>query len=639
MNVRVAGERFGFGVDASAKALPEAWRELDRAVHRWIIAHGGGEAAALAGGWASLAEGHGDTAWRFSRVDENGRAALTEDERKALEASPLVANAAIDPAPTRPFVRDGEYLYLLRNYRAEVAVAARLAQRRRSRTRPTAALSDDDLRVLFNGSWTEEEAQQRAAVVQGVGKKLLVLTGGPGTGKTTTVLRMLLGLARDHRARTGSLPQLRIAAPTGKAAQRLSQALRAGAQRLRTGERPIGEAWEPFLQAALAADAATVHRLLGSRGRHGGFGFHAGEPLPADIVVIDEASMLDLGLLRALLEALREDAVLILVGDADQLTSVGTGSIMMDIVNALEADPRDDLVRLTHCFRADVALVPVHVAVQSGDVEAFDRAIASAALTRVDGRPAAVVHAVGERAGLRPRIVDWTRRLQRALEAAQVHLPVAADASTLTARLDALRGQQLLCAMREGPFGAQQLGAAIAARLRAGWPALSEWEGRAWYPGRCVIVTRNDPAARLYNGDVGICIAVEEAGRTVLRIAFDAAADDALQAAASGETEQGVRLFDPITLPTHEDAFALTVHKSQGSEYAHVAVLLPPDPASPLLLRQLLYTALSRAKRSIELWSVPESVDKALTSPANRHGKLSERIGTPAGNRGTAPGG
>ncbi|MFA7443610.1 MAG: ATP-binding domain-containing protein, partial [Lysobacteraceae bacterium] len=172
----------------------------------------------------------------------------------------------------------------------------------------------------------------------------------------------------------------------------------------------------------------------------------------------------------------------------------------------------------------------------------------------------------------------------------------------------------------EGPFGALQAAASIAARLRT-WEALAPWTGRHWYPGRAVIITRNDPVARLYNGDVGLCVRVAGAhGEPVLQVAFERLPDAEAQDAAA------VRLFDPYTLPAHEDAFALTVHKSQGSEYDHVAVLLPPDPESPLLVRQTLYTGLSRARRSLELWSTPASTERALSTPLARHGRLAQRI-------------
>ena len=617
MSAYTAGEAFGFTRPQRVVDSPGEWRDLDRAVWRWVMAHGGDEATARAAAWASHAEGQGHSALPLAYCDSSGRRVLDDRQCDALARSPLVAAVQAGDAPeARPLVLDGEHLYLLRNHRAEVDVARALRARRDAAHAPRSPISDADLRALFNGSWQDAEERQRAAVRQALGRRLMVLTGGPGTGKTTTVLRMLLGLSCEHHAVTGRLPQLRIAAPTGKAAQRLAESLRQGAERLHhAGATPLGREWATHMDAVLAADAATVHRLLGSRGRHGGYAFHAGEPLPADIVVVDEASMLDLGLLRALLAALRDDAVLVLVGDADQLTSVGTGSVMMDVVQALEDDPRGDLVRLSHCFRADVALVPINEAVRAGDVAAFDIAIG-----------AATVHAVPDVVTLRRRLSAWARNLQAALEAVAITTPVAANHQrALAARLAVLRRQQLLCALREGSFGATQAAETIAARLRA-WEALAPWSGGAWYPGRCVMVTRNDHAARLYNGDVGVCVLVENgAGKPLLQVAFERTPDAA--PVKDDTTDGGVRLLDPNTLPPHEDAFALTVHKSQGSEYDRVAVLLPPDPASPLLVRQMLYTGMSRARTVVELWALPDVTKKTLSTRLVRHGRLAERIG------------
>lgn len=627
MKTHVAGARFGFHEPPGLPTLPDEWRQLDRAVWRWVLAHGGDPVTAHAAAWASHAEGQGHSALHLSALEQGGDAGGLAPWHSALRQSALVSDGDDNDRAPRPFVLEGDHLYLLRNHRAEVAVARALARRRLAAQEPLRPLIDDELRAVFNGSWAPEEERQRAAVRQAPGRALMVLTGGPGTGKTTTVLRMLLGLSREHEARHGSLPRIRIAAPTGKAAQRLSGSLCEGAERLCGGDAPVADVWQMHLDAVLGAESGTVHRLLGSRGRHGGFAFNAAEPLPADIVVVDEASMLDLGLLRALLDALREDAVLVLVGDADQLTSVGTGSIMMDIVRALESDPSGDLVRLTHCFRADVTLIPINEAVRQGDVAAFDAAIAAAATqTTRSGRAAALQRNVADTAALRRRLVAWSHIIQQALAEVDITTPLATDDAALLQRLMALGRQQLLCALREGSFGALQANAVIMSRLRQ-WDALAPWAGRDWYPGRSVIITRNDAAARLYNGDVGICVPLRGSqGEVLLRVAFERPPEAALQAAGHPDAASPVRLFDPYTLPPHEDAFALTVHKSQGSEYDHVAVLLPPDPDSPLLVRQTLYTALSRARHSLELWSTPASTAKALSNPLIRYGRLAERI-------------
>lgn len=621
-----ASDGFGFVMRADAQRFPEAWRDIDRAVWRWALAHGGDALLAEVAGWASHAEGSGHSALPLSPAQDGGVHALSAAERAALAASPLVADAAAssagDALPQRPFVLDGDHLYLLRNHRAEVAVAAALAARRAAATAPLRPVDDEELRALF-GDWSDEAERQRAAVRQAVGRRLMVLTGGPGTGKTTTVLRMLLALSREHQARVGALPQVRVAAPTGKAAQRLADSLREGAKGVLALP---DDAWKVHLDAVLRAESGTLHRLLGSRGRHGGFTYNAGERLPADIVVVDEASMLDLGMLRALLSALRDDAVLVLVGDADQLTSVGTGSVMMDVVQALEADPRGDLVRLEHCFRSTAILVPVNRAVREGDPAAFAIAWEAASQPVGGGRAAAVLHEVEDAAALRRRLAAWERDLRAVLERGQVTVPVdAADDVAIGARVALVGQQQLLCAQREGPFGAVQAADFIAGRLRR-WEALAPWAGRAWYPGRCVMVTRNDATAGLYNGDVGICvpIAAGDGGEPLLQVAFEAKPE---QAAAGRKT----RLVDPVSLPPHEDAFALTIHKSQGSEYQRVAVLLPPDAESPLLVRQTLYTGLSRARSFVELWSAAASLEKAIQTRLARHGLLARRISVPSG--------
>src|SRR5690606_23541689 len=354
---------------------PESWRMLDHTVARWVTAHGGSSLLATLAGWASHADGHGDSALPLGgeAAGRHGMAPLNGPSLTQIMAEPMVAvlgagagDAQAGPVST-PFVIADGHFYLRRNHLHETAVASPVG-RRRSNAEADAAVSLEEINVLFQGDADERVRAQRAAVAQVAGKRLLVLTGGPGTGKTTTVLRMLMLLLK-RRAASGAEPAvIRIGAPTGKAAQRLSESLREGAARMRGGVVALAAEWQPHLDAALAAEASTLHRLLGSRGQRGGFVHHAGNPVPADIVIVDEASMVDLAMLRNLLDALREDSALILVGDADQLTSVGTGSVLLDLVGAMERGGASDLVRLSHSFRADQSLVPVNEAVRIGDV-------------------------------------------------------------------------------------------------------------------------------------------------------------------------------------------------------------------------------------------------------------------------------
>ena len=592
----------------------EEWRALDRAMHRWVRVHGGSELLAATAAWTSLADGDGDAALPLAGGDRYAMLPLTQTEIAGLRAEALVAS---DPATgMRPFVLDAaNRFYLWRNYQQEREAAALIRARRANAAAPSANAGETeaDLDVLFQGDRRAELDAQRQAVRTVAGRRLFVLTGGPGTGKTTTVLRMLLMLQR----RAPAPLSIRIAAPTGKAAQRLVQALRQGKHALRNhASAPLPVAWLPLLDAIPDSEAQTVHRLLDYEPWRNAFRRGLHDPVAADVVVIDEASMIDLAMLRALLGAVKPDATLILVGDADQLTSVATGSVLMDIVAALESDAGSDLVRLNHSFRAERNLVALNEAVCAGNAAAVADAIAAAP-------DAIALREVEAPAQLAERLARWSQELaangdlRPTLPGTDTEhsasSPSITDERTACVRsaLMALAQRQLLCALREGPFGALTANAAIERALRKAWRIGLNTE---WYAGRAVIVTRNDYAARLFNGDVGICLADGD-GR--LRVWFEAPG-----------SHGAVRSFAPNTLPLHEGAFAITIHKSQGSEYERAAVLLPPDSENRILSRQLLYTAVSRARRAIDLWVTPAALETALRRPIARQGGLRDRLGS-----------
>lgn len=601
MTAYAAGDRFAFRALAP---LPAVWRPLDAALARWVLAHGGSRTLADLAGWASYADGHGDSALPLS--GRHGMPALTESARLALANESLVADAAAGtPAPGIPFVIDAGHFYLRRNWLLECRVAAELTVRRHRDATAVPKLHPAALTSLFPTSSDGTDVEQRRAVQAVLGQRLFVLTGGPGTGKTHTVLRMLLALARAHIQCHGELPRLGIAAPTGKAAQRLGAALAAGLDELPDLAPDLGAA----LKAIRAEPARTVHRLLGSRGRVGGFRQRAGNPLDADIVVIDEASMLDLALLDAVLAALRPDTVLLLVGDPDQLTSIGTGSVLLDLVAALDEDgAQPQVVRLRHCFRADRALVAILEAVRTGDAAAFAqhwRAASAVAQVRQ--------HTMRTRAQLSVHLDVWARQLRDALATAGAFAPIApTDRAGIARALRVLDARQLLCALREGEFGAARIAERLDAQLRRYSGADP---GQLWYPGRLVMVIRNDPASGLFNGDVGLCLATGTTAAAALNVWFPPVAGNA-----------EARRFAIASLPPTVAAYALTVHKSQGSEYDQVAVLLPTAGDSPLLNRQLLYTALSRARHGLELWAEDEAIAQALATPIARTGLLRQRL-------------
>lgn len=586
---------YRFDID-DAIALPTAWRPIDRAVHRWVLAHGGSDLLARTAGWASAAHGDGHTALplRDAHAIDPGMTAWNADEIAALRVEAMVATG--DDGDVRPFVLDADdRFYLWRNRRDESRAIDALRERREA-VQP-GAIDAAFLDALFAGDDDATVARQRAAVRQVVGKRLFVLTGGPGTGKSTTVLRMLLMLQRC----AGKPLTIAAAAPTGKAAQRLTQAMRTGVADLREHARIASSPeWRATLDC-VPASAVTLHRLLGMTGDAGRFRHDAAHRLDADVVVVDEASMLDLSLLCALLAALRNDAIVIFVGDADQLASVGAGAVLTDLVAVLESDVRGDLVRLHHVFRAQQPLAAIHECVRGGDAAAFAAALGTAGDVVAHYRIADVP-------SLAAPVQAWCDWLAIAGPPPRLSGDPAGDAGVARGALQELSRRQLLCALREGPFGALAVAARIERHLRRRW---GQDDDTPWYHGRPILVTRNDYRNALFNGDVGLCLQDPNGTRRVWFESSDAG---------------GVRAVTIEQLPPHDSALAITVHKSQGSEYEHVAVLLPPAAEHAILSRALLYTALSRAKKSVELWCNDDALAAALAGSVERTGGLAARL-------------
>lgn len=563
----------------SATGLPEHWRPIDRLLHRWVLSHGGTEDLARLGGALSAATGEGHSALAVEDALRLGAPTLDHDALDALGGAWLGP-----PEADTPFVRDGNArVYLRRYWQAETAIAAAVAAAVQA-TLPALATAIDEgtLDALFGGPATLETTPQREAVRRCLGTRLFVLTGGPGTGKTTTVRRMLMA-----RQRLQDTPlAVRVAAPTGKAAQRLAESLREGEG------------------LPVAPVALTVHRLLDYQPHAQAFGRHRGRPIEADLVVVDEASMLDLETLHALLDALPPHAALWLVGDADQLSPVGPGSALQDLVQAFEARDASPLVRLRHSFRAEAALAAVNAALREGDggalAEAIDRS--EGAVRVLDTTTPAAVQAA---------LRDWAEALLADGPMPVLPADPAQAASLAAAALRGLKARQWLCAVRDGAFGSIEANQRLDAALRRHAGANAQGE---WYPGRRVLVTRNDTDTGLFNGDVGLCLADAD-GR--LRVWFERIDEGGISPA---------RALPIGALPAFDLGFALTVHKSQGSEYAEVAVLLPPDPQHRVLSRELLYTAASRAKRALTLHADDAVIDACLDRPVRRAGGLHVRL-------------
>ncbi len=509
----------------------------------------------------------------------------------ACRASRLVADGADAPGARPLRLVDGR-LYLQRYWGEEELVRLALAQR--AADPPAVAVADvaAGLAGLFDDGDRRAVQQRRAAAVAAL-RRVTVLAGGPGTGKTTTVaklLALLLDLPADRP------PRVALAAPTGKAAARLQEAV----------ARDL-----PPRHRSRVGDATTLHRLLGWRPGARTYRYGRGHRLPFDVVVVDETSMVSLTLMARVLDALRPDARLVLVGDPDQLASVEAGAVLGDLAGAAGApEPRLDaalralglpggvvhgVVVLEHVWRFGGAIAELARAVRDGDGDA-----ALAVLRR--GDPALGFVELRDPTpdspaldGLWADVVGAGRDLARTGR--------AGDAAGAVAALDAHR---LLCAHRRGPYGVTRWAVDVERRLaRAG---VGADPAHPWFPGRAVLVTANDHDAGLYNGDTGAAVATDDG----VRVAF----------ARGGPP----RLVVPARLPEVTDVHAMTVHRGQGSQFRRVTVLLPP-PESPLLTRELLYTAVTRARESVRLVGTEAAVRAAVARPVGRASGLRHRLG------------
>ena len=441
-----------------------------------------------------------------------------------------------------------------------------------------AGAAPPDIARLFPDS----HAEQRAAAEVALSRALTVLTGGPGTGKTTTVARLLALLAAqadlDAPGPGGRGLRIALAAPTGKAAARLLEAVRTEVAALEPADR----------QRLPELMATTLHRLLGSRpDTSSRFRHHRDNRLPHDVIVVDETSMVSLTMMARLLEAVRPDARLILVGDPDQLASVEAGAVLADLVEGLEAVDGSPVARLVTAHRFGESIRALAGAIRVGDA---DRTLAL--LAQADEHiewmdtpdPAAV---------LRKILVPHALALREAA--------VLGDAA---AALEALEEHRMLCAHRRGPYGVGYWNRQVE-RWVAEQTDMPLWA--AWYPGRPVLVTANDYGLGLYNGDTGVAVLRDG----VLRSAMSS---------AGGPVEFATgRLSDIDTM------HAMTIHKSQGSQAAEVTVLMPPAD-SRLLTRELLYTAVTRARRKVRLVGSAEQIRAAVERRALRATGLSRRL-------------
>lgn len=530
---------------------------------------------------------------------------------KALEKSPVVGK----PGDRKPLILDGPRLYLFRYWDYETRLANTLKDLDNARIE---IFDKSRLKASFERIFPQTDAYkiketdwQKVAAFSSVRNRLCIISGGPGTGKTFTVAKILAILVEQSG---NDLLNIALTAPTGKAAARLQEAIKETKATLTCSD---------TVRATIPEEASTIHRLLRTIPYSPYFRFDEKNPLSCDVVVIDEASMVDLALFSKLTQALRPHSRLILLGDKDQLASVEAGSVLGDICdtgNVHRFSPSfieacrsvtgekiaenhsgtasdgigDCIVQLSKSYRFDETsgIFAVSRAINAGEGEKTLDLIKKETFNDIHWRK------LPQPDELARHLEDWiTERYDGYLKAAD-----PAEAFDLFSR------SRILTALREGPYGVQNLNFIIERIMQK--RGLIDRSG-AWYPGRPIMITRNDYTLRLFNGDIGIAMKSHK-NDGEMRVFFPG-------------TEGSVRNFPPLRLPDHETVYAMSVHKSQGSEFDDV-LFITPDRDTQVMTRELIYTAITRAKEKIQVWGKEDVFLTAIQRRIQRSSGLRDAL-------------
>ncbi|PRD14248.1 exodeoxyribonuclease V subunit alpha [Pantoea coffeiphila] len=518
------------------------------------------------------------------------------------------SSAVSDGSHGTPLVLQQQRLYLHRMWQSEGQVVEFI-----HRQQQPLPVDDAALRMTLDRYFGQQpEDWQKIAAAVAITRRVAVISGGPGTGKTTTVAKLLACLIELY---PGS-PRIELAAPTGKAAARLTESLGKTLQQL---------ALDDAVLKRFPAEATTLHRLLGALPGSQRMRYHAGNPLHLDVLVVDEASMVDLPMLANLIAALPPQARIIFLGDRDQLASVEAGAVLGDICRCAEFGYSParaaELARLTGCEvtgNEEQAAPPVRDAIcllrksyrftESSGIGQLAMAVNAGDVKRAD----AVFG--GEFSDIRRHGLSSSEEYQQLLNDCAAgyrdYLSRLAAGDSPADVLSAFGRFQLLCALREGPFGVSGLNERIETTLRqAGLIRRGTLANGKWYVGRPVMIARNDRLLGLFNGDIGIAMLD---GEQALKVFFPL-------------PDGSIKAVQPSRLPPHDTAYAMTVHKSQGSEFEHTLMVLP-NQVMPVLTRELVYTGITRAKRQLTLYADTRVFNSAVKKRTQRRSGLMERL-------------
>lgn len=545
------------------------------------------------------------------------------------DANPETAVGDFRDYAQQPLVLHGNNLYLARYFFYERGVLTQIHQRLAQQPPLNDAGLTATLTQLFGEPAGSDPAAvidwQKVAAASACIRNFAVITGGPGTGKTTTVTRLLSALLSQN-------PEMSIAlaAPTGKAAARMTESIRGAKLRAQQS----GETSLPFAEQ-IPDDSFTLHRLLGWSPR--GFRYNAKRHLPFDCVVVDEASMVDLPMMYHLFQALAADTRLILLGDRDQLASVEAGSVLADLCDAgvqhgpdagfaqrlqqltgfdlasvteNPVSPMQNAVaslRVSHRFNADSGIGQLAAAVNNSAQQRADEVLRTFADVRFVALSKVAEQPFWQQPQWQQTLVDGYRVYANSLRA------FSADKADANDVFSAFNRFQILVALRQGPYGVEQVNQRTERLLQAAGLIDTRASASGWYAGRPVMISRNEYDLGLFNGDIGIALPVtDEQGKPTLKVAFP-------------DADGGVRYLLPSRLPAHETAFAMTVHKSQGSEFSELCLLLP-DQWQSVITRELIYTAITRARKQFYLFASDSCWHQGIASRVQRASGLRDAL-------------